>query len=95
MAIAEKRPNSSPEIKMYVLAKSTKYNKTFTKQKRSRFNFFFGKKDIPQNSNTARKIAAIKNTNLTIEELPELIYQTKDRKLGRTFNQGDLWILVR
>ena len=50
---------------------------------------------MPQNSNTARKIAAIKNINLTIEELPELVYQTKDRKLGRTFNQGDLWILVR
>ena len=43
---------------MYELPKSAKYNKTFTKQKRSRINFFFGKKDMPQNSKTARKIAA-------------------------------------
>ena len=54
---------------MYVLPKSTKYNKTFTKQKRSSFNFFFGKKDMPQNSKTARKTAAIKNINLTIKEM--------------------------
>ncbi len=66
MAIAEKRPNSSSAIKMYVLTESAKYNKTFTKQKRSKFNFFFGKKDMPQNSKTASKIAAIKNINLNI-----------------------------
>ena len=59
---------------MYVLPKSTKYNKTFTKQKRSSFNFFFGKKDMPQNSKTARKITAIKNINLTIKELSEMVY---------------------
>ena len=59
---------------MYVLPKSAKYNKTFTKQKRSRFNFFFGKKDMPQNSKTARKIAAIKNINLTIKELSEMVH---------------------
>ena len=59
---------------MYVLPKSAKYNKTFTKQKRSSFNFFFGKKDMPQNSKTARKIAAIKNINLTIKELSEMVY---------------------
>ena len=59
---------------MYVLPKSAKYNKTFTKQKRSRFNFFFGKKDMPQISKTARKIAAIKNINLTIKELSEMVY---------------------
>ena len=70
----EKRPNSSPAIKMYVLPKSAKYNKKFTKQKRSRFNFFFGKKDMPQNIKTARKIAAIKNINLTIKELSEMVY---------------------
>ena len=51
---------------MYALPKSAKYNKTFTKQKRSKFNFFFGKKDMPQNSKTASKIAAIKNINLNI-----------------------------
>ena len=51
---------------MYVLPESAKYNKTFTKQKRSKFNFFFGKKDMPQNSKTASKIAAIKNINLNI-----------------------------
>ena len=59
---------------MYALPKSEKYNKTFTKQKRSRFNFFFGKKDMPQNSKTARKIAAIKNINLTIKDLSEMLY---------------------
>ena len=59
---------------MYVLPKSAKYNTTFTKQKRSRFNFFFGKKDMPQNIKTARKITAIKNINLTIKELSEMVY---------------------
>ena len=59
---------------MYVLPKIAKYNKIFTKQKRSSFNFFFGKTDIPQNSKTARKITAIKNINLTIKELSEMIY---------------------
>ena len=59
---------------MYVLPKSAKYNTTFTKQKRSRFNFFFGKKDMPQNSKAAREIAAIKNINLTIKELSEMVY---------------------
>ena len=59
---------------MYVLPKSATYNKTFTKQKRSKFNFFFGKKDMPQNSKTARKIAAIKNINLTIKDLSEMVH---------------------
>ena len=40
-------------------------------------------------------IMEVKNINLTIEDLPKLVYQTQDRKLGRTFNQGDLCILVR